>query len=225
MDELGRIVEKLVPELGELEGEPAPLDGGITNRNFRVRLGGREHVVRVPGKDTNLLGIDRGAERFSAERASSLGIGPPVTAALDDPVCLVTLFVEAKVMSPEDLKQPSAIEKVAGSLRRLHGPEQPLPIAFDSFRVVEEYADTATERGGTLPPDYEEAHAKSSEIEDALGGPEHEPVPCHNDLLAANFLDDGERIWILDWDYAGMGDRYFDLANYSINNELDEDGQ
>ena len=73
-----------------------------------------------------------------------------------------------------------------------------------------------------LPDAYAEAHARAAEIEAALTGPEHEPVPCHDDLLAANFIRGADRLWIVDWEYAGMGDRYFDLANFAVNNELDE---
>ena len=76
-----------------------------------------------------------------------------------------------------------------------------------------------------MPSSYAEAQAAAGRIEAALSGPEHAPVPCHNDLLAANFLDDGERIRIVDWEYAGMGDRYFDLANFAVNNDLGEDQQ
>ena len=97
-----------------------------------------------------------------------------------------------------------------------------LPTRFDSFRVVEEYRATAADRGGEIPDAYDEAHDRSREIEAALSGSEHEPVACHNDLLAGNFLRGEERIWIVDWEYAGMGDRYFDLANFAINNELTE---
>ena len=95
--------------------------------------------------------------------------------------------------------------------------------AFDSFRIVETYAATATGRGAVLPPAYDEAHGHAERIEAAATGPEHEPVPCHNDLLAANFIrGEGDHVWIVDWEYAGMGDRYFDLANFAVNNELDE---
>ena len=80
MDELGRILERLVPELGALEGDLAPLDGGITNRNFRVTLGGKEYVIRVPGKDTSLLEIDRGTEQAANRKASELGVAPRVAA-------------------------------------------------------------------------------------------------------------------------------------------------
>jgi thiamine kinase-like enzyme len=224
-DELIQIVQKLTPELGEAEGEPRPLEGGITNRNYLVTLGGKGYVVRMPGKDTDLLGIDREGERQANERAAELGLAPPVVAMLIDPPCLVTEFIEGTEMSEEDLRDPGNISLIAPSLRRMHDSGAELPTDFDSFRVVEDYAETAADRGTEVPAAYEEASNYAQKIETALSGPEHDPVPCHNDLLAANFLNDGRRIWVFDWEYAGMGDRYFDLGNYSVNNGLDESGQ
>jgi thiamine kinase-like enzyme len=224
-EELVQIVQKLTPELGEPEGETRPLEGGITNRNYLVSLGGKRYVIRVPGKDTSLLGIDRDAERQANENAASLGVAPRVAAQLDDPPCLVTEFVECKEMQPEDLRKPETMKKVIESVRTVHDSGAGLPTSFDSFRVVEEYKATAAGRGAEIPAAYEQAHAQSGEIEAALSGPEHQPVPCHNDLLAGNFLQGADRIWIVDWEYAGMGDRYFDLANFAVNNELDEEGR
>jgi thiamine kinase-like enzyme len=221
-DELVRIVQTLVPKLGEPVGEARPLEGGITNRNYLVTLGGNRYVIRVPGKDTSLLGIDRGAEREANENAASIGVAPRVVAQLEDPPCLVTEFVECQEMAAEDLREAETMKRVIGLLRTVHDSGAALPTSFDSFRVVEEYRATAAERGGEIPDAFDEAHERSREIEAALSGPEHEPVPCHNDLLAGNFLRGPERIWIVDWEYAGMGDRYFDLANFAINNELTE---
>jgi thiamine kinase-like enzyme len=220
LDQLSKIAEQLTPVLGELEGELEPLEGGITNRNFRARFEGRDYVIRLPGKDTSLLGIDRSAERQANECAAALGVAPAVAAMLDDPQALVTGFVQGEQMTAETLREPDALAEVARSLRSMHDSEGEVPATFDSFRLVEEYAETARERGVEIPPEYETAHEVAQAIEAALAGPEHDPVLCHNDLLAGNFLRGG-RIWIVDWEYAGMGDRYFDLANFAVNNELD----
>ncbi len=177
-------------------------------------------MIRVPGKDTSLLEIDREAERITNERAAAVGVAPRVAAMLDDPQAIVTVFVEGRGMTAEDLREPATRSAVARALRAIHEIPEPLPSRFDSFRLVETFAETAVARGATLPEAYGEALAQAAEIEAALAGPEHEPVPCHNDLLAANFIAGPERLWIVDWEYAGMGDRYFDLANFSVNNEL-----
>jgi thiamine kinase-like enzyme len=216
-------VQKLAPRLGEPDSDPVPLSGGITNRNFRAGFGGGEYVIRVPGKDTSLLEIDRTAERTANEQAAELGIAPSVAAALDDPPCLVTTFIEGSEMTAVELREPATLTHVAEMLAALHNSGNTLPTEFNSFRVVETYADTARQRGAEIPAAYDDALAHAREIESVLSGPEHDPVPCHDDLLEANFLRAGERIWIVDWEYAGMGDRYFDLGNFAVNNELDDD--
>ena len=117
------------------------------------------------------------------------------------------------------------MKRVMDSLRRIHESGADLPASFDSFRIVEDYRETAASRGAEIPAAYEQAHGRAREIESVLSGPKHDPVPCHNDLLAGNFLRGSERIWIVDWEYAGMGDRYFDLGNFAVNNELDAEGE
>jgi len=220
-DTLGPISARL----GELEGEPLPLEGGITNRNYRVRFAGEDVVVRLPGKDTELLEIDRGAERAAGELAARAGVGPRVVAMLDDPPCLVTEFVVGEPMGAEELREPGALAEVAAALRALHGCEERLPVVFSAFRIVETYAARIADRGAEVPGSYEWALAAAHRVEAALVGPEHEPVPCHNDLLAANFIRSAKGIRVIDWEYAGMNDRYFDLGNFAVNNELSEDGE
>jgi thiamine kinase-like enzyme len=216
-DTLGPISARL----GEIEGDPLPLEGGITNRNYRVRFAGEDLVVRLPGKDTELLEIDRAAEKAAGELAAGVGIGPEVVAMLDDPPCLVTRFVVGETMRPAELQAPAAIAEVAAALRALHSCQERLPIEFSCFRIVEAYAARMAERGAEVPSSYEWALAGAHRIEATLVGPEHEPVPCHNDLLAANFIRSPQGVRIIDWEYAGCGDRYFDLGNFAVNNELD----
>jgi thiamine kinase-like enzyme len=217
-DTLGPISARL----GEIEGDPVPLEGGITNRNYRVRFAGEDLVVRLPGKDTGLLGIDRDAERAGGELAAAVGVGPEVVAMLDEPPCLVTRFVVGEPMSAEELREPATLAEVAAALRSLHSCEERLPTEFSSFRVVEAYAARMADRGAEVPGSYEWATGAAHRIEATLVGPEHEPVPCHNDLLSANFIRSPQGVRIVDWEYAGCGDRYFDLGNFAVNNELDE---
>jgi len=191
-----------------------PLGGGITNRNFKVIADGEAFVLRIGGKDTALLGIDRRVEHDASLAAAALGIGPEVVAFVEPEGYLVTRFVVGEV---GDVTVPGA----AALLRRLHaGPA--IPGRFDSFRVVEKYAETARARGVAPPPGFAAARATAERIERRRGA--YEPRPCHDDLLAANFIDDGTRLWIVDWEYAGMGDPAFDLANFAVNNDLDEAG-
>jgi len=221
-DRLPRIIARLEADLGAAEGEPRPLDGGITNRNFRVRLGGTDYVVRLPGRDTSLLGIDREVERAATAAAAATGVAPRVGAFLADEGCLVTEFIDGQPISRDDLRSSRTLADLTEALRAVHGGPA-LTTRFDSFRLVERFHATARERGASIPPEYEAALVVAHDVEAAVGGPEHEPVPCHNDLLTANFLHDGRRVRILDWEYAGMGDRYFDLANLSVNNGFSRD--
>jgi len=192
-----------------------PLGGGITNRNFKVEAGGQEFVLRIGGTDTELLGIDRTAEHAASRIAAELGLGPEVVAFIEPEGYLVTRFVDGEVGKVD-------VERVGAALRLLHdGPA--LPGRFDSFRVIETYRVTARERGVVVPSAYEAAKELADQIERRrLGAPLR---PCHNDLLNANFIDDGVRLWLVDWEYAGMGDPFFDLGNFAVNHELAEEGE
>jgi thiamine kinase-like enzyme len=218
-DTLGPISARL----GELEGEPVALTGGITNRNYKVRFAGSDVVVRLPGKDTELLEIDRAAEKAAAEMAARAGLGPMVVAMLDKPPCMVTEFVVGEPMQPEELRQPGTLAEAAAALRTLHACDERLPVEFSSFQIVGTYAARIADRGAEVPSSYEWAIGVAHRIENVLTGPEHEPVPCHNDLLPANFIRSPRGLRLIDWEYAGMGDRYFDLGNFAVNNELDPD--
>ncbi len=223
MDEAAAIVARLEPDLGPLEGEPSVLSGGITNRNLRARLGGRDYVLRICAKDAEALSVDRETEVAATRAAHAVGVGPEVVAWLPgDPCCLVTAFVPGQPLSAEQVREPATLTGLAAMLRRIHaGPA--LTTSFPTFTLAQRYAATARDRGGTVPEaGHRLALDLSERIGGALRGPEHEPVPCHNDLLCANVLRDGERLALLDWEYAGMNDRFFDLGNLAVNNGLDE---
>jgi thiamine kinase-like enzyme len=218
MPELAAIIARLEPELGPLEGEPAPLDGGITNRNYRLRLGGEDLVLRICDRGAEVLGIDRITEEIASRRAAAEKIAPPVVAFLDDVPALVTRWLPGGGLTPEEVRSPEVLRQVTRLLHRLHSCPA-LPTSFDVFRLVERQRDLAA----ALPESYERMQALAGRIEAALTGPEHEHVPCHNDLLTANFVRDGGRVCIVDWEYAGMNNRYFDLGNLSVNNGFGPD--
>jgi thiamine kinase-like enzyme len=197
------------------------LSGGITNRNYRVDVGGSSYVLRVGGKDTDLLGIDRATEHEASLRAAEVGVGPEVVAFVEPEGWLVTRFIEGRGVPPEEIRTPEGLRRVAAVLKKIHGAAT-IPGRFDAHNVVEEYRREAIGHGVTIPPEFEHARRAANTIREARGP--QPTVPCHNDLLNANFLDDGE-LRIVDWEYAGMGDRFFDLANLSINHDfaLNED--
>jgi thiamine kinase-like enzyme len=221
MYELAQVLARLSAVLGP-HGEPVHLDGGITNRNYRVTFGSTDYVVRVPGKNTDVLGIDRHCEWAAAGAAADLGIGPPIGAMLEQPPCLVTRFVDGRALQKEELREPGMLSTVATSLRRMHDSGVTLPATFSPFRVIEHYTREAVARGAPMPDDHKKIAKRARAAESALRGDEHAAVPCHNDLLLANFIRNDGQVCIVDWEYAGMGDRFFDLGNLAVNNDLDE---
>ena len=195
----------------------AELGGGITNRNYRIEVDGGAFVLRMGGARTEMLGIDRSAECAAGRRAHEVGVGPEVVAFVPEEGWLVARFVDGRTISVEEMRRLETLSRVAGALRRLHSAEA-IPGSFNAHAVVESYRATAQAQGVTIPTEFGPARAISERIRGARGVVEL--VPCHNDLLNANFLDDGE-IRIVDWEYAGMGDRFFDLANFSVNHEFE----
>ena len=200
------------------------LEGGLTNRNVLVDVDGERFVVRIAGADTNLLGIDRRVERIANERAAALGFAAEVVAFVEPECSLITRFVPGETLSPADVIQPRRLAQIGTALRTFH-ESGPLTGVFDCFRVPQLHREAARARGVSIPPEYEIAAMRAAEIEGAFDASPEPRRPCHNDLLAANFIGSGSGLVILDWEYAGMNDRYFDLGNLATNNELDDDAQ
>jgi len=222
-DELIAALQRL-PELAGRDLTLTALSGGITNRNFLITIAGStvRYVIRLAGNDTHLLGISREVEYAATVAAAGVGVGPEVTAFIRPEGYLVTRFIEGRPVDLEEVRRPATIGRVADSLRRIHdGP--PIPGLFIPLRIVEAYRALAAARGVRIPAEYELAASIGRRIELACLADPVGLMPCHNDLLNANFIDDGARIRIVDWEYAGMGDPFFDLGNFSINHELTPD--
>jgi thiamine kinase-like enzyme len=222
-DELTRALQA-VPELADRRLTFTPLSGGITNRNFLVDVAGTtdRYVVRLAGNDTHLLGISREVEHAATVAAAGVGVGPEVTAFLRSEGYLVTRFIEGRPVDDEAVHRPETLRRVADSIRRIHGGP-PIPGLFVPLRIVEAYRALAGARGVAIPAEFGSAQAIGRRIELSLLSDPIELCPCHNDLLNANFIDDGRRIRIVDWEYAGMGDPFFDLGNFSANHGLTPD--
>ena len=212
---------QVVPEIAGRDVTLTALSGGITNRNFLIELRGEpeRYVLRLAGNDTHLLGISREVEHAATVAAAGVGVGPEVTAFIRNGGYLVTRFIVGSPVSDEAVHQPATIRRVADSIRRVHeGPA--IPGLFIPLRIVEAYRALAQSRGVPIPPEYAVARAAGRRIELAFLADPVELRPCHNDLLNGNFIDDGNRIRIVDWEYAGMGDPFFDLGNFSANHGL-----
>jgi thiamine kinase-like enzyme len=216
---LEKVLETLWPDR-----RPAlsPITSGITNANVKVEVDGDAFVVRLPGADTEVLGIDRRAELEAARVAAAAGVGPEVVDLVEG--CLVTRFVTGEPIPEADLQRQDVLAIVVRSIRTIHACP-PVASTFPVFRIVERYRDLAAERGVAIPEAYASSHQRAAQIERAIDASPLPLATCHNDLLNANFLKDGDHVWIVDYEYAGMGDPFFDLGNFSINNGLNEDAQ
>ena len=203
--------------------ELTPLHGGITNTNYVAHIDGNPAVVRVPGERTELLGIDRANEAEAAQRAADLGIGPAVLGELPEVGTLITALVPGRHLDPTPFT--ARLADVVGLLRTFHASGS-LRGAFPIHRVVEWHARDASSHGVVPPRSYGALHQQSRRIEAAFAVNPLPPVPCHNDLLPANvlFALEGTQAWLLDFEYAGMNDRFFDLGNLSVNCGLDTHG-
>jgi thiamine kinase-like enzyme len=213
-----------IPSWEGAELEIIPIAEGRTNRNFRVTADDDAFFLRLSEKSTELLGIDRTAEQNSVRAAAQAGVGPEVFAYLPELGCLVTRWIDADPLSEGDLEREDVLRPVVDAIKAIHaGP--PLSTSFDPFRIVEDYRRISEERGVVVPDAFVGAHEKASRIEAAFASDPIPLLPCHNDLLEANFLLRGGHVWVVDHEYAGMGDPFFDLGNLSINNALSDDAQ
>ena len=219
-DDLVAALHRL-PELAGRSLTLTALSGGITNRNYLVTAADLDerYVLRLAGNDTHLLGISREVEHAATVAAAGVGVGPEVAAFIRPEGYLVTRFIVGHPVDDAMVHRPETLREVAESIRRVHdGPA--IPGLFIPFRIVEAYRALALARGVAIPPEYELAQAIARRIELAFLTAPLELRPCHNDLLNANFIHDGTRIRIVDWEYAGMGDPFFDLGNFSVNHGL-----
>jgi thiamine kinase-like enzyme len=198
-----------------------PLTDGITNQNYRIDVGGESFVLRIAGANTELLGIDRSNEYAAHQAAAVIGIAPAILYFIEPEGYIISRFVEGKPIPLEQMAQSENLSRVTQAIRQVHGMPA-IPGTFSPFRVVEDYSQTAQRYAVTFPDNFDWLLARMHEIETAFLQDPFSPCPCHNDFLNANFLDDGQ-IRILDWEYAGMGDRFFDLANFSVNHEFNDE--
>ena len=201
-----------IPEWSARDIRADPIRAGLTNRNWRVEVDGTPYFVRIPGAATDLLAVDRENERFNTRAAAAADAGPRVVHELPEFDVFVVEWLEARTMSNETLAGEGQPGRVAESLRRLHAGPRFLR-DFDMFRLAEYYLRVVDERAIAIPTGYRERVDRLPEIEAALVARPLPSVPCHNDLLADNYLDDGERLWIVDYEYSGNGDPTFELGN------------
>jgi thiamine kinase-like enzyme len=204
-----------LPELPALNGVAPnlyPMHGGLTNRSYRIRTTAGQAVARFASATSALLAIDRDAEYRNASISAQIGVGPQVWGYSPSHAISVVEWIEGRTFTDADLDDSDTLERVAATCRRLHvGPR--FVNEFDMFDIQRRYLDIVQRNGFRLPARYVEFLPKVEEIRSALRLQDAGTVPCHNDLLAANILDDGARIWFIDYEYAGNNDACFELGN------------
>jgi thiamine kinase-like enzyme len=218
---LNEAIARVPQWVGKKDIKTFPLGGGITNINYKIDVDGESFVLRITGEKTELLGIDRQNEYLANLQAGKLGIAPEVIYFIRPEGYLITRFLDSRPLPPEEISTRANIKQLASLLKIIHSMP-PVPGLFDVFKVVEDYTKTVREYNVEFPSDFGFLTARALEAERALLHHQYDPSPCHNDLLNANFLFDGN-IRILDWEYAGMGDVIFDLANFSAHHQLTDD--
>jgi thiamine kinase-like enzyme len=204
-------VLEAVPELrGEREVER--LAGGLTNTNYKVTTPGGRYVVRIAGKDTGLLAVDRANEAHNTIAAAETGVGAPVVAVVPEHDALVLEFLDGEVMDAEKLRRGDRLEAIAAACRRLHAG-RPFLHDFDMFEIQRGYVRVVGERGFRLPDRYTEFEPAVRAVEQAMRARPEARVPCNNDLLAENFIEAGGAMRLIDFEYSGNNEAAFELGN------------
>ena len=208
-------IEEVVEAIGAWRGRQVTIErlaGGLTNVNYAVTVDGERTFVRVPGADTSILAVDRANEAHNTRAAAQTGVGARVLHALPEHGVLVLEWIDGRTMSNEALAADGMPARVAASLQRLHAGRRFLH-DFDMFRLTERYLRVVEERRIRIPAGYRARMRLIPTLEAALRAAPLATVPCHNDLLAENYLDDGTQLRIVDYEYSGNGDPTFELGN------------
>ncbi len=213
-------MRKTLAGIPVLAGYDGPLErlGGLTNIVYRAG----DVVLRMPGKGTEEY-INRSDEKVAAEEAARAGVSPEVLHVAPETGVMVTRYVEgATTMSPDAFRAiPGAPGRAGEAFRILHTSGATFPARFDLFGMIEEYLAVLSTKNVALPEGYHDAVAQSEKMRSVLEAASPDPVACHCDPLCENFLDTGERMWIVDWEYAGMNDPMWDLGDLSVEGGFD----
>lgn len=210
-----RDIGVLLDRMPSTSGRPRTVEdlpGGLTNRNLKVTTPAGVVVVRLSDNATGLLAIDRDNEYTNSVAAATTGVGAPVVDYLPGEGVLVVGYLDGRTLRDDDLADKSRLRRVADACRTLHGGPR-FRDDFDMFSTQRRYLEIVRSHGLRLPARYDEFAPAVEHIRQALAVRQDGTVPCNNDLLAANFIDDGDRIWIIDYEYSGNNDACFELGN------------
>jgi thiamine kinase-like enzyme len=201
-----------VPSIASRPREVAELPGGLTNRNFKITTSNGSFVARVASGGSELLAIDRANEHRNSVRAAAAGVGAPVVEYQPAVNVLVLRFLEGRTLGNADVADPTRLARIARACRQLHGAER-FDGEFNMFEIQRRYRSVVAERGITIPAGYDDLMGRFDDAARALAVRDEGTVPCNNDLLAANFIENGEKIWLIDYEYSGNNDACFELGN------------
>jgi thiamine kinase-like enzyme len=196
------------------------LPGGLTNRNYKVTTPDGTFVARLSSAGTELLAIDRECEYRNSVTAAAAHAGPQVIEYRPQDHLLVVGYIEGRTLEAADVAAEQTIPRIAQACRRLHDGRR-FGNDFDMFDVQRGYLAAARSRGFKIPAGYDDLLPQFTAAEKALAARATQTVPCHNDLLAANFIDDGDRIWLIDYELSGNNDACFELGNIAAESHLD----
>jgi thiamine kinase-like enzyme len=220
-DDLEALLDR-VPVLQGLRRTVVELPGGLTNQNLHVTTEHGDYVVRRFRGDAELLGIDRDAEHHNTRAAAEAGVGAAVVDYLPELGLLVIAYIRGRTYDNDSFAEPGVLERAARACRQLHeGPR--FRGDFDMFLRQAGYLRTVHDKGFRLFDGYERYDEAFHRVERALAVRAEPTVPCNNDLLAGNFVDDGEKVWLIDYEYSGNNDACFELGNTSTECDLDDD--
>ena len=208
-------LDRLLDQFPALAGRPRRLEvlpGGLTNRNVKVSTPDGVYVARCSTPGTGLLGIDRDNEYCNSRAAEQAGVGAPVVDYRPDLGILLVGFVEGVTLTNADLQDPAVLTRVATGCRTLHGGPR-FRDTFDMFELQPAYLKVCHDNGFRLPTGYPDHAEDFQTVAQVLRAGDRTTVPCNNDLLAANFIDDGARVWLIDYEYSGNNDPCFELGN------------
>jgi thiamine kinase-like enzyme len=188
------------------------LSGGLTNTNFRVVVNGEPFFVRIPGESTDLLAVNRDNEYYNSQAAAKAGVGPQVYYHLPNHDVMVLEFIAGETMSNQRLNEPGMPARIAKSIKMLHSGPRFLT-DFNMFRLTEFYLEICRKNHIRFPDGYLDRLPSVDSIEEALAVRPMATVPCNNDLLAENYIDDGKILRLIDFEYSGNNDPCFELGN------------
>lgn len=219
------IIEEVVKKIEDWQGKDitiASLSGGLTNTNYRVEVAGMPYFVRVPGASTDLLAIDRNNEYYNARAASEAGVAPKILYHIPEYNVMIIEFLDGRTMSKDILNGPGRPTRMAQAIRKLNqGPR--FLLDFNMFRLTEYYLSLCSERDIKIPDGYTERMDTVNCIEQAMNVKPLATVPCNNDLLAENYIDDGKQLWLIDYEYSGNNDPTFELGNTCQEMEFNDE--